>query len=394
MTLTRDAALAGALVSMLAPASKVPELWQDGLRQMLRVVQGSSALRATCFLGHALAALDRTGVTPDADFRTFVLAGDEMSGKRAQHTLMLMDLERRATELRTVPAEMRDCDVPVLPRVLNSTACRSASAWLASFPSPMFRVGDAVMRHAVLMRLGVPMAGPLARVIGDKCPKCRGDLLEGHDMQCAEAVRSLQIQRHNAVVTLLSRMCRLTGEAVHVEPYVRTERGARRPDLTVLLPGPAAGGLVRHHVDVAVGNVLAPSYVAAARAGNVPDMLERGKVSAYREWLEADGGLLHPFGCSSFGQLGPAAVELVALIKSVCGRKEAPFCVRWWYARIGVCLAVFAARMADRWRGVASEAINKRAAGAGMLAATGEVRLLLGADEDEVVDEVLVPEAD
>jgi len=390
MSLTRDAALAGALVSMLAPASKVPALWQVGLRQMLRATRDLPALRATCFLGHSLAALDRTGVTPDADFCTFVLAGDELTGRRAQHTLMQMDLERRAAELRAVPAGTRDPDVPVLPRVMNSTACVSASAWLSSFPSPLFKVDDCVMRHAVLMRLGVPMAAPLALVLGAKCPRCGEDLIEGHDMQCAQAVRSLQIQCHNAVVTLLSRMCRLTGEAVHVEPYVRTERVARRPDLTVLLPGPAAGGLVRHHVDVAVGNVLAPSYVAAAREGGVPGLLERGKVADYRVWLEHDGGVLHPFGCSTFAQLGPEANAFMELVKNVCERKEAPFCGRWWMARIGVCLAVYAARMADRWRGVASEAVNKRAAGAGLLAASEEVRQLLGSDEDEDVDDVLV----
>jgi hypothetical protein len=266
-----------------------------------------------------------------------------------------------------------------------------SAAWLASFPSPLFRVDDAVMRHAVLSRLGVPVAEALADVLGGDCPVCGDALLEGHDLHCPKAVRSLQVQRHNAVVTLVSRMCRLAGDAVRVEPFVPTAKVNRRPDLTVLLPGPAAGGLVKHHVDVEVGNVLAPSYAAAALKGDVSAVLERKKAAEYRTWLAAAGGVLHPFGCDTFARLGPEAVGLMRTLKAACKRKGVSFCGRWWYARIGVCLAVFAARMTEHWRGVASEAVCRRPLGSGLIAASDEVRALLGSADDEVVDEVLVP---
>jgi len=207
----------------------------------------------------------------------------------------------------------------------------------------------------------------------------------------------VEIQRHNAVTAVLCQLCTQTKQPVKMEEFRRAQERNRRPDLTVTLPPEraddedvaaaaaaaareAAGDArptVRHYVDVAVGNVLAPTYEAAALMGTMPTLLERRKELDYAAWLRDNPGVLVPFGCSSVGQLGPSALRLLSMIKGFCKRAGRPISLRWWMARLSVIFVRFGVRIADEWRARCSEVINGRHEGAAASSATEEDDALL-----------------
>ena len=367
LELVRESAPAGALVTMLTQGAGVPEQIRRTLVRMTKACSANRILSSSTFLGQADRFLCRKGATSSADVSPFVSdQGKPIPGKGAQKLFC------EAAALNVAKA-VKDGDDDVVKRVLLTSAHPSASAWLSCFPTPLFRMDDGVFCHAVCMRLGIRVASSLTDLFGEQCPVCGAEIVEGHDL-CCSAVKSLEIQRHNAVVALLHGMCRMTKCAVKVEPFIRRPKDEKlhRPDLVVALPVDTrheegdvgrASPLVRHYVDVVVGNVLAPSAKAAALRGVQPDALEKKKAELYAGWKPADVGVafrVHPFGCSNFGQLGTKALAVVDLLKRACKHSGSSLPVRWWFARLSVCLAVYASKMADEWASRCSKVINRR----------------------------------
>jgi len=94
--------------------------------------------------------------------------------------------------------------------------------------------------------------------------------------------------------------------------------------------------------------------------GDVTGALEAGKVSDYRLWKKSSPEVvLHPFGLTNLGQLGPDATSFASLVTAQCRRMGTPFCSQSWHVCISVYLVHYRSLVVDYWYKAASEAVAR-----------------------------------
>jgi hypothetical protein len=371
-----DAAAAGALVSMLSVDSGLPAVIAADLRRMFAGYHAEGPLcDSHVFLGRAVKAFSRLGITPNADFNSFLRADKVLPSRHTQHVLWSAQLEASLEELRaTAP--------PFLQKVLSATVVKESdripspsSAWMTCYPAPIFRLSDRAVRLAVLERLGISDGCDHRDLLEvahrPGCPLCNKPMVDGHFFEC-NSVSRFEIKRHDAVTSLLHQMCLKTHAPVVIEltHLVRGDAGRdhlKRPDLTVAWPARVGARdpvpSVRHHLDVVTANVFAATYDRCSRDGSLANQREASKVADYRDFCHAHvGEAFHPFCVTHLGQLGDGAKTFLELIKAQCKEAKVSFALKWWLARLSVSLVRFASWCLDAWTEQAAREVGRRRA--------------------------------
>lgn len=370
------AAVAGAIISLVSVGSGLPDIFATDLRRLLASLAGTPAdTRVCCLLSRALDAFSRLDIAPSADYTTFSKDAKALPISHTQHALWDSLLEPQAEKLAATAS-------PFLRKVLSATVAKKddritnpGSAWLTCYPAPLFRISDRAFRLSVLERLGLSDGLDERELLVDNrrpgCPLCSKPLADGHFFDCDDVSR-FEIQRHDAVTSLLFQMCLKTRspvvmEMTHSKPAGAPRDSVKRPDLTVAWPArvgardPAPS--VRHHVDVVTANVFAVTYDRYSREGALANHREEGKRRDYQSFMrEHPREVFHPFGVTHMGQLGDGAKLFLKTIKERCVECNVSFSLKWWLTRLSVTLVRFASWTLDSWTEHAAKEVGRRRA--------------------------------
>lgn len=170
-------------------------------------------------------------------------------------------------------------------KLFLSSATESASSIFQKFPSPLFRLSDAVFRNSAVLRCGFSCAAMLQDIFGRRCPICKQVLDEAGHERCCDPAKCLRGQRHRDVKLCASSMVNSVPFCMsRLEQRLPDANGTNlQPDLTVALPTALgdADPYSRHYVDVTVWDVSAKSYHRAAMKGEVQLVAEQAKQRKY-----------------------------------------------------------------------------------------------------------------
>jgi len=179
-----------------------------------------------------------------------------------------------------------------------------AGSWLTTPPiDPLFHLPDTHFALASRIRLGVALFDNVKRCV------CGASTQESplHFMSC-RYLNASRIIRHDKMVQVISRIARLSGVSVHLEPKIDDEDRAR------------GDGHLFFHAQSAIFDTLvidpcAKSYVKAAQAPlGAATIGETKKCRLYDDRCKRQDYLFYPVVVEVFGGMGVRGRDLISKI--------------------------------------------------------------------------------
>jgi hypothetical protein len=158
-----------------------------------------------------------------------------------------------------------------------------SSLWLQTLPThPGLTMKDIQWLWAAQLRLGVPVP-----VVSDDCDACKVTGIyttdSWHSLSCVSRSGPLITRRHDSLMQVVSRYCKLIDVAVKLNPAGESQDDDRKADIEVYLPDRTIVG------DVTVSHPAAKSWrrkVAKSGVHVVGDAREAEKVGLYQEMAQ------------------------------------------------------------------------------------------------------------
>jgi len=186
---------------------------------------------------------------------------------------------------------------------------RESSLWLRTLPTaPGLVLSDAKWRWAARLRLGMQVPN-----VSSACNGCHfADAYTNntwHSLGCVALSKRGITDRHNQVVAVIARSCRVMMVNVETEPAGLDHDSDKRPDIQVDLPDKSILG------DVTVIHPTSKSYrklVVKRGAEAVGDRSAAGKEQKYDEMAAAIDMVSYPIVLYTYGGFHKSALSFIA----------------------------------------------------------------------------------
>ena len=207
--------------------------------------------------------------------------------------------------------------------VARLAALREAdsSLWLRTVPShPGLTLTDSKWLWAARLRLGMPVD-----VVSNDCDACsRANMYTAdswHSLTCLSRSGPLITRRHNSVLEVVAKYCKMIDVAVLLNPPGDSQEDDRKADIEVYLPDRTIVG------DVTVSHPTAKSWrkkISKHGIHVLGDEREAGKVGQYRAMAEQCDKEFQAIVMHTYGGLHQSAVTF---LNAICNSLDPALCL-------------------------------------------------------------------
>ena len=196
-----------------------------------------------------------------------------------------------------------------------------SALWLQTLPTgPGLTLTDVKWLWAAQLRLGVPVP-----VVSSQCDACKAPSIyttdSWHSLTCVSRSGTLITRRHNSVLDVVAKYCKLIDVAVTLNPASESHLDDRRADVEVYLPDRTIVG------DVTVSHPSTKTWrkkVARSGVHVVGDAREAAKVSAYQAMAALHDKEFQAIVMYTYGGLHPSAKRF---LKAICDSLDPALCL-------------------------------------------------------------------
>ena len=197
----------------------------------------------------------------------------------------------------------------------------ASSLWLQVLPThPGLTMTDTKWLWAARLRLGVPVP-----VVSSQCDACKAPDIYStdswHSLTCVSRSGALITRRHNSVLDVVARHCKLIDVAVTINPAGESDVDDRRADIEVYLPDRTIVG------DVTVSHPSTKTWrhkVAKSGAHVVGDAREAAKNSLYQAMAAQHDKEFQAIVLYTYGGLHASAK---AFLHAICDSLDPALCL-------------------------------------------------------------------
>jgi hypothetical protein len=197
----------------------------------------------------------------------------------------------------------------------------ASSLWLQVLPThPGLTMTDAKWLWAARLRLGMP-----APVVSSQCDACKAPNIyttdSWHALTCVSRSGALITRRHNSVLDVVAKYCKLIDVAVTINPAGESDVDERRADIEVYLPDRTIVG------DVTVSHPSTKTWrnkVAKSGVHVVGDAREAAKTSKYQAMAAQHDKQFHAIVLYTYGGLHSSAKTFLA---AICDALDPALCL-------------------------------------------------------------------
>jgi Reverse transcriptase (RNA-dependent DNA polymerase) len=209
---------------------------------------------------------------------------------------------------RVSEAKVREVGGPEFHARLLALREKESSLWLRTLPTePGLTLSDAKWMWAAWLRLGMPVPSICSDCDGCKLPGVYSDS-SWHSLACVGRSSRTINARHNQVLAVIARSCRVMMVNVRTEPRGLAGGSEQRPDIQVDLPGTSILG------DVTIVHPTAKSYrklVVKRGVEAMGDKSAAGKDKSYHDMAADIDMRFYPIVLYTYGGFHKSALSFI-----------------------------------------------------------------------------------